>query len=242
MKGVAQPVLSREGTTQGDPLAMLMYAVGVLPLVRKLKERGFCTQTWYADDASAGGKVGPVREWLNALIQDGPMYGYYPEPSKSIVIVKDGKLEEARAAFAGLDMEFVEASRFLGGFLGKEDAVRHLLEEKVRKWVEAVEDLAEAAEVYPQDAYVCFIKSLQCEWGYVQRVVEGAAEAMDPLDKAIQDKFLPAVFGREMLSWEKELVKAAVKRGGLGIRCPTETAKDAYTRCRWRGQRRWWRQ
>ena len=56
------------------------------------------------------------------------------------------------------------ASRFLGGFLGKEDAVRHLLEEKVRKWVEAVEDLAEAAEVYPQDAYVCFIKSLQCEW------------------------------------------------------------------------------
>mmetsp|Transcript_5588 Transcript_5588/g.7800 ORF Transcript_5588/g.7800 Transcript_5588/m.7800 type:complete len:368 (+) Transcript_5588:754-1857(+) len=51
---------------------------------------------------------------------------------------------------------------------------------------------------------------------------------MDPLDKAIQDKFLPAVFGREMLSWEKELVKAAVKRGGLGIRCPTETAKDAY--------------
>ena len=48
------------------------------------------------------------------------------------------------------------------------------------------------------------------------------------MDKAIQDKFLPAVFGREMLSWEKELVKAAVKRGGLGIRCPTETAKDAY--------------
>ncbi|CAN0104916.1 unnamed protein product, partial [Heterosigma akashiwo] len=97
------------------------------------------------------------------------MYGYYPEPSKSIVIVKGGKLEEARAAFAGLDMEFVEASRFLGGFLGKEDAVRHLLEEKVRKWVEAVKNLAEAAEVYPQDVYVCFIKSLQCEWGYVQR-------------------------------------------------------------------------
>ena len=31
-----------------------------------------------------------------------------------------------------------------------------------------------------------------------------------------------------MLSWEKEQVKAAVKRGGLRIRCSTETAKDAY--------------
>ena len=81
---------------------------------------------------------------------------------------------------------------------------------------------------YPQDAYVCFIKSLQCEWGYVQRVVEGAAEAMDPLDKVIQDTILPAVFGRGMLSWKKELVKAAVKRGWLGVRCPTGTAKDAY--------------
>ena len=60
-------------------------------------------------------------------------------------------------------MEFVEASRFLRGFLEKEDAVCHLLEEKVRKWVEAVEHLAEAAEVYPQDAYVCFIESLQCD-------------------------------------------------------------------------------
>mmetsp|Transcript_39270 Transcript_39270/g.70307 ORF Transcript_39270/g.70307 Transcript_39270/m.70307 type:complete len:110 (+) Transcript_39270:105-434(+) len=52
---------------------------------------------------------------------------------------------------------------------------------------------------------------------------------MGPLDQAtIQDKFLPAVFRREVLSWEKELVKATAKRGGLSIKRPTETAKDAY--------------
>jgi len=74
-----------------------------------------------------------VRMWLDMLIKDAPMYGYYPEPSKSIVIVKDGLLEEARAQLSGLDMEFVEASRFLGGVLWKEDAVRRLMQEKVVK-------------------------------------------------------------------------------------------------------------
>ena len=39
---------------------------------------------------------------------------------------------------------------------------------------------------------------------------------------------MPTVFRRQALSWEKELVKAAVKRGGLGIKCPTETAIDSY--------------
>ena len=73
-------------------------------------------------------------------------------------------------------------------------------------------------------------------------MVEGAAEAMDPLDKAIQDKFLPAVFGRGMLSWEKELVKTAVKRGGLGIIGAPLRLPRMLTRSWWRGPRRWWRQ
>ena len=45
--------LSQEGTTQGDPLAMAMYAIGTLPLIHQLQ--GDVLQSWYADDVAAGG-------------------------------------------------------------------------------------------------------------------------------------------------------------------------------------------
>jgi len=45
-------VLSRESTTQGDPLAMPMYAISLLPVTQRL--RSIAKQVWYTDDAAAG--------------------------------------------------------------------------------------------------------------------------------------------------------------------------------------------
>ena len=51
-------LLSQEGTTQGDPLAMPMYALATIPLIRKLKNLvSDVNQVWYADDASGAGRV-----------------------------------------------------------------------------------------------------------------------------------------------------------------------------------------
>ena len=58
-------IYSMEGTTQGDPLAMAMYAIGTLPLIRRLSNS--VTQVWYADDAAAAGSLKNLREcgWYN---------------------------------------------------------------------------------------------------------------------------------------------------------------------------------
>ena len=50
-----ETLLSREGVTQGDPLAMAMFALASMPLIRKVATEG-ATQAWFADDPGSGGK------------------------------------------------------------------------------------------------------------------------------------------------------------------------------------------
>ena len=82
-------ILSQEGTTQGCPLALLMYAIGVLPLISRLKDPKRRKQNWYADDSACAGSLQNIKEWLLQLMEFGPSYGYYAEPSKSVIIIKD---------------------------------------------------------------------------------------------------------------------------------------------------------
>ena len=63
-------LLSEEGTTQGDPLAMPMYALGVLPLIDCIS--GDLMQVWYADDATACGSLSELHLWWDKLLQFGP--------------------------------------------------------------------------------------------------------------------------------------------------------------------------
>ena len=59
-------LLSQEGTTQGDPLAMPMYAISVAPIIRQLT--GTARQVWYADDAAAGGSLLWLKDWWSELL------------------------------------------------------------------------------------------------------------------------------------------------------------------------------
>ena len=70
-------LLSQEGTTQGDPLAMAMYALATIPLITKITANG-CKQICYADDAASGRKLFLIRKWWQQIIDIGPKYGYHP--------------------------------------------------------------------------------------------------------------------------------------------------------------------
>ena len=64
---------SEEGTTQGCPLGMAMFAVSSLPMIARVAVRGV-TQIWYADDTAGGGRVAlaQLKDWFDALVREAP--------------------------------------------------------------------------------------------------------------------------------------------------------------------------
>jgi hypothetical protein len=73
---------------------MAMYALAVAPLLKELQP--LCKQVWYADDATGCDKFRALRNWFDALLEQGPKYGYFPKPVKCILITKPERAEEAR--------------------------------------------------------------------------------------------------------------------------------------------------
>eukprot|EP00117_Sycon_ciliatum_P021974 scpid30325/ scgid3859/ len=129
-------IMSAEGTTQGDPIAMPMYALGILPLIRALSAEG-TIQMWFADDSSAGGRVQRLRAWWDILRQKGPAYGYAANAEKSVLVVKAGHLTEAEDAFAGTGVHITtDGHRFLGAALGSTEFVQSYVSQIEGKRVE----------------------------------------------------------------------------------------------------------
>ena len=43
---------------------------------------------WFADDSGAAGRLKALKIWWDTLQASGPVYGYFPKPSKTWLIVK----------------------------------------------------------------------------------------------------------------------------------------------------------
>jgi hypothetical protein len=230
--GKARKILSSEGVTQGDPLSMVLYGVALLPLIKRLREKHpDVVQPWYADDAAMWGKARRNAKLLRLLVEEGPAAGYFPEPEKSWHICRKEDMPAARQAFEeeGFpDMQFSEGRRYVGGHVGTLEKEVAWIRPQVAKWAAAVEKLAEIALRYPQTAYAGLAMSLQGEWQYLLRTVPGAGALMGPIEKAIREVFLPALFGEPdaggcITDDEREMYGLSVRHTGLGIPNPCTT-------------------
>ena len=97
------------------PLSMFAYGLGLLPLIGQLKvEFPEVEKPWYADDAGTCGNLAEIHRLFKRLEEISPNYGYFPELSKSILVVRQHILEAAKIAFPDFCFKVTTGSHYLG--------------------------------------------------------------------------------------------------------------------------------
>ena len=214
-------ISSVEGTTQEDPLAMSMYAIGTLPLITSIS--GFCKQVWFADDATGAGSVASVKKWWDAITEFGPLFGYHANASKTWLITKEETATEAQLLFQDTDVRITTSGkRHLGAAIGSHSFVEKFVGEKVGEWVRQVMKLSEIAVTQPHAAYAAFTHGLSHRWLYLVRTVQDISTLLTPLSDAINYHFIPALTGQAACSKKlRALLGLPCRMGGLNIHDPS---------------------
>ena len=185
-------------------------------------------QNWYADDGSCLGKFENLIEWLKLLMKEGPRFGYYNELSKMILIVAPQFAEEAKLLFQEYGIVILTGHRLLGGFIGTEEEKLAWIKQKNDFWIKSVNKLAEIAKSDPHSVFIAISKSLQNEWGFVQRTTQLPDDSFLPLKEAIYKNLLPSMCGFDIDKTDADLMMRPSRFGGIGIRDPVKTAHAAY--------------
>ena len=150
-------ILSKEGTTQGDPTAMAAYALGVTPLLHFFHEFASShnhrtKEVAFADDFTISGKISEIKEYWDLLT---PMYGYFPKASKSHLIVKHQHQHKAKDIFYETNINVTTScQQHLGAALGSELYKEEYVKDLVKDWKQQLEILPLIAEMEPQSAYI----------------------------------------------------------------------------------------
>ncbi|KAG0718946.1 hypothetical protein GWK47_051511 [Chionoecetes opilio] len=216
-----------EGTTQGDPVAMAMYALGLSVLQDGISyEKTHVKQVAYADALSGAGKITDLKAWWTLVNDNGPIIGYTPNATKSVLIVKPEHYDNGVQLFNGSGIIVTkDGQRHLGAVIGTEEFKEEYVGEKVSEWVKEVDVLSDMAKTEPHAAYSAFTHGLQQRWSFVKRTIPGISPLLRPLENSIRNTFLPALLRSHIIGDnERELLTFPPRLGGMGITSPERLA------------------
>ena len=221
---------SEEGTTQGDPLAMPMYALATIPLINHLGSVPNTKQVWYADDASADGHLSSLRTWWDRLQSSGPDFGYHANASKMWLITKEALLPQAKELFKDTKVNITSQGRpYLGAALGSDEFREQFVTRKVAEWSDELFQLATAATTQPHATFAAFIHGFVHKFTYLSRTTPIEVCQLQPLEDIIRSRLIPAWTGRAPPSdLERELFALPARLGGLGIPNPASNLSKEF--------------
>ena len=168
-----------------------------MPFVLALWSNFDVSQMWYADDDSVGGSLESLRSWWDSLIN----FGYFPNSSKTCLIMKPQHLRKARALFHGTGVVITDAGRcHLGSALNTDDFVKSYVQDKVslrvRRWRNFLRLLSPShmQHMRPSNIYFCIfgrilLRLYLCFLSFSVHLMMS------------WDFFLPALTGQPALIW-----------------------------------------
>ena len=224
-------ILSLEGTTQGDTLAMAFYGLCTNPILQSLKKnKPSVYQVWLADDATGAGNLQDLKEWWDLIRAEGIKYGYYVKPSKSWIVLKNPeKLNECQEIFESSPINItVEGKRHLGAAIGSQIHKDEYIDNMIEKWKKNIESLSKIAKSQPHAAYAAYIHAEQHKHTYFMRTIPGISENLKTLDETITNLFIPALFGSELNDNDRDILSLPIREGGLGIKKVSENADNSF--------------
>ena len=175
---------------------MAMYAIAITPLINSL-EREPLKQVSYADDAAAGGSLKDLKAWWDRLTEVGPDYGYFPNASKSWLIVKEEHLPAAERIFHESGIAITKDwRRYLGGAIGTRTFVETYAKAKITECTLEVDQLSSIAVSQPHAAYTAFTHGLVNKWTFLSRTIPNVEELFTPLEVKIRTRLIPSLTGQ----------------------------------------------
>ena len=111
-----------------------------------------------------------------------------------------------------LTLNVTNGCHCLGGCVREKHLQNEWTDDKVQNWVEAVENLSPFAYLAPQRTCAGVQRELQHEWSFIQRAVPCESTTFEPLESAIQSRFLPSLLGSKVGADLREWTSSPIKK------------------------------
>jgi len=210
-------ILSKEGVTQGDPLAMPFYGLAILPLINSIQNDSVL-QKWFADDGSAAGKIQDLKLLWDKVCEYGPGYGYFPNASKTVVVVKSHLKDAAEHTFSCTDIQICNGHKVLGSYIGDKASQNNFLCEWTKTLKSQINQLGNFASSLPHETYSFITKSFLPKVIFMSRTTPNLYHHLERVESAIVTQFLPVLTNNHIPNEAtRELLSLPAREGGLAI-------------------------
>ena len=124
-----------------------------------------------------------LERYFKALKHNGPAWGYYPEPSKSILVAHPQNLKAGELFGRRHGFKVCTGVLYLGGYIRDDVSKGDWLKKGTKKWERDIHVIRKMIDKYPQESYTVVDRVIQSEWIFLQRVKKDTVQAFTGKEK-----------------------------------------------------------